>query len=808
MTIGEGPPGGAALRLAIPAVATWSATLVALDTGRTAAWGIVTASTAVACLVVACRALGTPWGRSLLATAICVAAAGAGCGARMATIAAQPLHRLVARGAHVSVTATVTGQPSVRRVDCPVAASARASRCAPRVTIRADLRRVEVAGRPLTLRAPVLILARGAAAGRLGAGDRIAVAGTLRRPYPHELLAAVLLARGRPRVLAGPTGARGLSAAVRDRLGAAADVLPAPQDALLPGLVDGDTSRISEPVTDRFRATGLTHLLAASGANLAILLSTVLGITRAAGAGRFAGTVAGIPAIALFVLVCGPDPSVLRAAVMGLITLLALASGRQRSGIAALAGAALALLLADPQMARDYGFALSVLATGGILLLTPALRDRLGHRLRHGLGGRLCGRLGGRLPDRVAEALSVPLAAQLCCVPVLVMLSGRISLVAVPANLLADPAVAPATLLGALAAVLAFLPGGLAAVPVWCADLPVWWIATVARIGAALPGATVGWPAGITGAALCLVALATIIVLARRRRIAALACAAALAVTASVIWLHVVAPSWPPQRWAMVACDVGQGDGLVLNAGGGRAVVVDTGPSPDLMNACLRRVHVRRIPLLVLSHYHADHAGGVSGVLRGRTVGGALLDPDPVPRSSSTRVARLLAARRVHTWTAAPGMRWHVGRLRITVLGPSGDMVSVAAGESEGAGPDDASIPLLVRSGPVSMLLGADLMANSEAEMLRRSVVPTVDVLKVPHHGSANLDPDFFRRTGARAAIISVGAHNGYGHPAPRTLGVLRADGMRVYRTDQDGDIAVLATSPPSIETRSRPAGR
>src|SRR6478735_9323779 len=210
----------------------------------------------------------------------------------------------------------------------------------------------------------------------------------------------------------------------------------------------------------------MTQLVAVSGANLAIVASFVLLAGRWVGLrGRWLPLAAAV-AIAAFVVVARPQPSVLRAAVMGAVGLAALATGRRRRGLAALAAAVVVLLLADPWLARSYGFVLSALATGGLVLLAPGWADAWRAR---------------GLPRAPAEALAVALAAQFVCAPVVVLLSGRVSLVAVPANLLAAPAVAPATVLGVLATVAHPLDATVARWLAGLASVPLWWIAQVAR---------------------------------------------------------------------------------------------------------------------------------------------------------------------------------------------------------------------------------------------------------------------------------------------------------------------------------------
>jgi competence protein ComEC len=393
-------------------------------------------------------------------------------------------------------------------------------------------------------------------------------------------------------------------------------------------------------------------------------------------------------------------------------------------------------------------------------------------------------------------------AAQVACTPVLVMLSGEIGLVAVAANLLAEPAVVPATLLGALAAAVAPVAMPVARLLVWPAGLAVSWIIWVARTAAAVPYANVGWPDGVLGAVLLLCVLAAAVVVVRHRRLLRFAAAAVAGVLTMMIVTAILTPGWPPRGWSFVTCDVGQGDGLVLNAGEARAVVVDAGPDPQLMDGCLERLGVRTVALLVLTHPHADHVNGVPGVRHGRTVGAVL--PSPLSEGEESRFLRGLGIR-----AAAPGQSWQAGPLTLSVLapGPAGPKVST---RDDGTTVNNASVVLVARwtAGgelpALSALLSGDV--ESEAQHDLAPGVPAVDVLKVPHHGSRRQDPGFLAATRARIAVASVGAGNDYGHPAGPTLALLGRLGMRVYRTDQAGDIAVLRTrTGPAVVTRGSP---
>jgi len=416
-------------------------------------------------------------------------------------------------------------------------------------------------------------------------------------------------------------------------------------------------------------------------------------------------------------------------------------------------------------------------ATAGILLLAPRWRDGLARWM----------------PRPLAEAIAVPLAAQLACTPAIAAISGQVSLVSVVANMVVAPAVGPTTLLGLVAGLMAIVSDGLGHLLGYAAGVPAWWIVWVAEHGSGLAGAAMTWPVGaVSIAALTLLIGGILVVMPRlvSHRGTCLACTGLLVV---VIVQPMGRLGWPPGDWLMVMCDVGQGDAMVLNAGSGAAVVVDTGVDPALVDGCLDRLEVHRVPLVVLTHFHADHAGGLPGVLEGRTVEEIQVSPLADPSAQAKEVTRLAAAAGIPVTVAVTGERRRVGRLSWQVLGPV-DVPDGAGADSgsEGSAPNNASVVMLVEVDGRRLLLSGDAEPEEEEDILDSGADLRVDVFKVAHHGSANQEPDFLFATAASLAVISVGEDNDYGHPSAATLGLLRQLGAQVYRTDLHGDIAIV----------------
>ncbi|MFH9468429.1 ComEC/Rec2 family competence protein [Streptomyces clavifer] len=804
------------LRLVPPALATWAAAGLTLGvSGRWAAAGAVLCACAALALLagprvvaaararrtgVAGRAFGGQPHARLRTTAaagvlLCAAAGATVAGLHGADTRSGPVPGLAEEYTRVEAEVTVTSDPRKTRP------RVRGDHSTP-VSLLLDAEVDRLTGPDGTvsrLRTPVLVMVSpGAAAAewqRLLPSTGLRVSGRLSPPrHEGERIAAVLGtdADGPPQVIAAPTLLQRTAGDLRSGLRKATDGLDPDARALLPGLVVGDTSRVTPELHDAFKATDLTHLLAVSGANLSILLFLLIGppgtALRSERRGlaprlgislRMTALIGGGIALA-FVIVCRPEPSVLRAAACGLITLLAIGTGRRRSLIPALAAAVLLLVLYDPWLARSYGFLLSVLATGALLTLAPRWAGAL---QRH------------RVPPRLAEVLAAAGAAQAVCAPIVVVLASRVSLVAIPCNLLAEFAVAPATVLGfaALAVAPVSMPAAeaLALVAGW----PVGWIASVARTGAALPGAEADWPGGWEGAAL-LAVLTTVLVLSARRlaRHPWVCSAAALLLVLAVLRpvpLTRIMTGWPPPDWAFALCDVGQGDAMVLAAGEGTGVVVDTGPDPRLIDGCLRELGITRVPLLLLTHFHADHVRGLPGALRGRDVATIQTTSLGEPADQAAFVRRTAAAAHVPVVPAVPGERRRIGPLDWRVLWPTaGTGGAVPAFVTEE--PNDSSVTLFVRSGGLSLLLLGDLEPPAQRGMLRSyPALPRVDVLKVAHHGSAYQDAALLRSVRPRLALVSCGTDNPYGHPAATTLETLRAGGAEVLRTDTDGAIAV-----------------
>ena len=749
------------LRLLGPAVVVWVVAAVSLQLPVAAVLaGSAAALTAAAVLHRRVAAM-------VVALLLCTSAAGVATAVRVHARTTGPVHDAAGQHAAVTVFGVILDDP---RTLVPKPGSGILA-VRDQMLVRLRIERLSFAGRDVRVRTPVLVISSDLHWLQLLPSTHVRTEGLLQPADRSGDVAALLSGRGPPTVIAGPSRLQRLAAGLRGGLRRAVAPLPPDERGLLPGLVVGDVSQVPPSLSDDFRTVGLTHLVAVSGTNVAVVLGAVLLLCVRIGVPLRLRPPLALLALCGFVVLVRPSPSVLRAAVMGSIGLLALTTGRHRSTLPALSAAVITLVLASPDLAVSAGFVLSVLATGGLVVLAPGWRDRLSTRLPHGL----------------AEAIAIPAAAQVACGPVVVALSGQLGLLSVPANLLAVPAVAPATILGLAAALAAPVSGPVATGLAWAAWLPTTYLVRVARFGAAMPGAALPWRSGAAGALLLIaLTLAGALVLRSRplRRLCAAGCAGVLLAVAG-LWL--VAPSWPPSGWFLVACDVGQGDGLVLDAGHHTAVVIDTGPDPRRMDRCLRRLHVHHIPLLLLTHLHADHVEGLPGVLWGRRVDAIEVGPLDEPVVEHARVVRWAADSHVPITRAVVGEERMAGAARWQVLAPD------HAHHGTDSDPNNSSVVLrLTAAGGRTVLLTGDVEKEAQQALLDLGIPLKADVLKVPHHGSSHQLPEFLAAVHPRLTVTSVGAGNPFGHPSPTTIGQLVAEGARSYRTDQDGDIAIV----------------
>jgi competence protein ComEC len=658
-----------------------------------------------------------------------------------------------------------------------------------------DLR--TASGRRLPGRLRLLLdLPAGPGAPRLG--ERLRVAGWVRSParatspgwWRAWLERQGIAGRLRPEATA-PAGRRGGLAGARDRWRTWASEhagagLSGDRAALVRGMALGGGDDLSEESAAAFRDAGLWHLLAVSGQNVTVVALAALALLRALGARRRAAVGGAALTMAAYCLACDGGASVARAGVVGGLGLLAeLRSAPRERWYLLLAGLA-ALLAHNPRAIGDPGLQLSFAAVAGLFLLAPPLE----------------GWLRGWLPARVAGLAAMAAAAGLATAPVTVAHFGRLSLVGLALNVVAVPLAAPVVILALLGMAAGALVPAAGAALAWLAGAGAWLLLTSARWASSPPGAAVdlpGWAAPLAAALPAAVVAAAAWLRpggppawARRPRTWR-AGAAAVALLAAAGWAlgRPPAPAPWPAGPAVTALDVGQGDAILLRGPDGSAALFDTGPpgaegggGAAPVVAALRRMGVRRLDAIVLTHDSLDHVGGARDVL-GRMPVGAVLSPVP-PQDGWLPWARaaLDEARRrgVPTGELRAGAQLRVGPWRVRVLSP-------ARARPAGADPNPWSLVAVASAGPLDVLLTAD----AESDALAGLPAGRVEVLKVSHHGSE--DPGLPRelaRLRPRVALISAGEGNAFRHPRPETLAALAAAGTTAWRTDRSGDVTAV----------------
>ena len=613
-------------------------------------------------------------------------------------------------------------------------------------------------------------------------------------------------------VLPGDGGPWAMFAAIRGHLlGGLNDLVPEPEAALGAGILLGVRASIAPEINDAFATAGLTHVVAISGWNIAIVAALVMALVRPLErrpGGRWTTALVAAAAIGSYVVLTGASPSVVRAALMAGAMLIGRLGGSRAHAISALGLASLVMLLAAPAVLWDVGFQLSLLATAGLIWF----------------GGSIAGRLGA-WPSWIREPVALTMAAQLTTLPVILVNFERLSLVAPISNVMVVPLVPLAMLASAAASVGGVIMGLLPLGPV--ADAGAWflggaaWLVLRAMIGvgqltANLPLAAVDVtvPAPIAVAWFPLLALTSWALRSGERAATsgravpdeamtgAIAAIAGFfrpvrALLALVALLGAITIGTRPDgRLHLTVLDIGQGDAILVEAPSGRTILVDGGPDPELT---LRRLGAnrpffgRRIDLLVLSHPHQDHVAGLVEVLGRHRVGAILHAGIGFENAAFDRLLTDAATAAVPVRLARAG--------QIVALDATTSLEIVFPSEADASSPlpegdiNNGSVVLLLRHGGFTALLTGDAEAPVEAALIGRGILRPVDVLKVGHHGShSSTTPGLLAAVRPSLAVISSGDGNEYGHPAPETLAALAAHGsISVHRTDLEGDVEVVS---------------
>lgn len=597
------------------------------------------------------------------------------------------------------------------------------------------------------------------------------------RSEPAERAVAALLRDGVRRRIeatrAELTGARrgGITGAIdsiRDRSDAAiAAGLGGESAALLRGMVLGGDHGIPEPTVEVFRVAGLSHVLAVSGQNVLLIVILMQAALVALGAGWGTRLIVPALAICIYVPLCGMQASVMRAGVMGLAALAALAASRPSSRLYAVLLAALLLLVWNPRMYADVGAQLSFAAVLGIMAFARPLADRM-----------------TRLPSWAAEALAATTGATLATAPLMAFHFGAVSVVSLAVNVLATPLIAPIVWIGSITAAIGQLSLPMAALLGAPNEFLVGALIELARAAAKVPSAQLEITIGVAALVGSGAALAATAALANSKRRFSSQHGAGLAVFATIMFVVLLLRPSPAElpRPSIAMLDVGQGDALLVRGAQGCDMLVDAGPPGAKLASKLRRVGVRKLDLAVITHAQNDHYGGFAEldlpVARLFDGIGSVVDPGAEAARSALRKNGAVVE------PAATGTNWSCGDLSVDVLGPQAQ----PEGSPPPSDPNTRALVTLIE------VAGTRILATGDAEspQLLGLSLPKVDVLKIPHHGSNDGGlPALLVRTSPGVALIGVGRGNRFGHPTPTTIAALEAANVNVGRTDRDGDVVV-----------------
>jgi len=606
-------------------------------------------------------------------------------------------------------------------------------------------------------------------------------------------------------------------------------VLPEPGGGLAAAILIGLRDRVDRDVAASFTTAGVSHIVAISGWNIAIVAATVAALLRGHFSRRRRAIVT-LLAIVAYTVFAGASPSVVRAAVMAGVALTAVESGRGSRVMVGLAWAVAIMVIAEPATVTDVGFQLSAAATAGLVAWATPLSAWLAAR-------------APRLPAPLRESLGVSLSAQAATLPIALLTFGRLAVIAPAANLVAVPLVPPVMAAGAVAFVAGLLatigaPAALTGLLAMPAALLLTTLITVVRAAAAIPGAneTLPFPANVAAAA-----AATGLLLLLHRALSrtsrskgrarpgqaapghtidrtpktslhrsyrwALAGAALLLVLAGS-----VVAARPDGSVHVIVLDVGQGDSILLEGDRGGRILIDGGPDANVLMSDLDRyvpTWDRRLDAIVLTHPHDDHVAGLVAVVERYQVGRAFEPGWTVDTPAYRAWKSALSARGLQPERLAAGEVLQLDDAVLRVLWPDDGTVRPSyldPNASDNRKTNDASIVLLGEYEGRRFLLTGDIEEDVDPILLSRGL-PGVDMLKVAHHGSATASSDVLLATlKPGLAVVSVGAKNPYGHPSGATMARLGAHSSRVFRTDQDGTVETRLDSTAVTVAASRTA--
>ncbi|MBL7184294.1 MAG: DNA internalization-related competence protein ComEC/Rec2 [Anaerolineae bacterium] len=697
----------------------------------------------------------------------------------------------------VKIAGIVSGEPDVRDTY---------------TNLRVAVSEIEVDGQEHEVRGTVLV--RAPRYPEYDYGDELEIEGLLETPPEledfsyQEYLArqGIYSVLWRPQITLknhdqGSVPRRALLAFKRRAQRVIALILHDPQAALLTGILLGVETGIPADLMRAFSATGTTHIIAISGFNISIIAGLFSGLSTRLFGKRRAMPVA-LAGIIIYTILVGASAAVVRAAIMGCLYVIATHYGRQTHALTLLMAAAILMTLLNPQTLRDLGFQLSFAATLGLIIYTPGLQGWFEKLLSKVLSPGTAKRVVGMLN----EALIVTLAAQITTMPIIVYHFRQLSLVTLLSNFLILPAQPGVMLWGGLATIAGLIWLPLGQVLGWIAWLFLTYTIRAVEITASVPYASFNLgnvSPGLVGLYYGLLAGAALVSRQEPSRLKSLwrrltdrlstkVLIAGLAVAAILIWVAVA--SLPDGKLHVVFFDVGEGDAIFIETPRGQQILVDGGPSPTtLISALGRRMPFwdRSVDLIILTHADEDHLAGLIPVLERYRVGQVLDSGYEHDNPMYERWLELINEKEIPAHLARAGMRIGTGDgVELAVLHPGPELMKYTDADA-----NNNSVVVRLVMGQVSFLLTGDIEEAAEGMLVASGQELTSTVLKAPHHGSnTSSSAAFLNAASPELVVISVGADNRFGHPAPQVLERLEdlVGEERILRTDENGAIEVV----------------
>ena len=552
---------------------------------------------------------------------------------------------------------------------------------------------------------------------------------------------------------------------------------------LLPGLILGDTRFQSKLLKEDMKSSGLTHLTAVSGGNIAILVVALSFLFRKLKISLRIQIILIFIFLLFFAFLVRTEPSVIRASFMASIVLISILYGVFKQGINALLLTICVVLLLDPNLATSWGFSLSVFATSGLLLFTEPILNYLIKSFPW-------------FNQNLLIIISVALAAQFSTMGLVAGFTGLISIWSVIANTLVSPIVPIVTILGYLGLIFSNFNTSIAIIFNLPAAVFANWIVMVSHFFANQTFSTVKISNGVLGFLIANTILLLFIYLVRKFQIFTIFTTILFTLLFILISQFIFfKPNWPLKDWQFVMCDVSQGDGLVIRDSLGKTIVVDVGPDGKLMNKCLHKLGIKQIDILLLTHFHLDHVEGLSEVLRNHDIKMAYASWIKEPYEESKRVEQILGHQKINYLLS--GQEIYLGKIKLTCLWPTSKKMEIESVAN------NSSLVVLAEIDKASILLTGDIEPPAQEVIRSMWNKLQVDVIKIPHHGSKFQDALFPEWSGARLALISAGVENTYGHPSKEAIKLYEDSKMKVLSSSSSGSISIFVNEQDQIEYSS-----